>query len=285
MEEYDKYLDQIDLFVAYFATATQPLNVEITYNVKPWKDPSEYNIIISIVTVLRTDNENLVYEFSTKNTSELSQAYYFKPAIDISKYINSSYDEELVIVAKNKQKEMIIIAKNKQKEILLEKKRILWKDPVTNFRYGIMYNFGFAFQEEKFGYQMSISGYYPLSNNFYVGVALDGSFIIGELIESEFYYSDEVFNYTIGLYPLIGLVFPNRDSSGLVTKPFVDLRFGINEIGELVTLINGGIMLSEVLEGQNFTLEFATQIQLSGKNQGLWSLSVGLDLFAMLQEL
>lgn len=263
---YSTYLDQVDLFEAYFSSTKTPILVDISYRISPSSDFSEYVIILSSVNLVRSDNGKVFYSYPEAYLIYDFKSYMYTPKTYIKNVIE--YLSGMKIKTYTSENE------NKQGQVVVEKKRNSKKDEKkTRFRDGFYGNVGMAFfpSGPVNGLNVSISGCYTPIKNVYIGLALDGTYIPGETVWNPSYRS-------VGIYPLIGVVFQFRCSDNEEgVKGFGDVRFGFTKSGTLITILNIGMTLVPPLES-------SVKFQLSGEGAGMVCCTVSLHITGMIDE-
>ncbi len=99
-EEYNQYLDIVDLFEAYFSTTAEvALNGSCTYRIYVGENPSEYGVVVEAVTLYRSDTGETVYSHQDTRAMEQVMYYHYLPATTMDEW----YTSPLVRYQKNKQ--------------------------------------------------------------------------------------------------------------------------------------------------------------------------------------
>lgn len=264
---YNNYLDQVDLFEAYFSNTKLPLVINITYQISPTKNPSEYMVIPTGGELFRSDTGMNIGSFSKTFSIETADPYTYSPVTNVLPAVNSLYEK---IQDKN-------LKKNERKELL--------ENPSQNYREGLFVSLGFALLFPKPPYDTiatgpsySVSWYCTPFNNVYCGLAGEISFVGRSLPTGRKYYLTEEYIFTnnsIGIYPLVGVVFPIASSSNFILKPFIDLRFGVSN--SLISVLNLGLQFTNLKKA--IDMDVSLKLQLGGENNGLWSITFGFNTF------
>ena len=102
-EEYNQYLDIVDLFEAYFSTTAEvALNGSCTYRIYVGENPSEYGVVVEAVTLYRSDTGETVYSHQDTRAMEQVMYYHYLPATTMDEW----YTSPLVRYQKNKQQKL-----------------------------------------------------------------------------------------------------------------------------------------------------------------------------------
>jgi len=88
-EEYERYLDSVDLFEAYFSTADVALTGSITYRIYVGENPSEYGVGVESVTLRRTDTGETIYSHKDLEAMDRVMYYRHNPATPIEHWYTS----------------------------------------------------------------------------------------------------------------------------------------------------------------------------------------------------
>ncbi|MGD1817260.1 MAG: hypothetical protein ACPKNR_09530 [Pleomorphochaeta sp.] len=155
----------------------------------------------------------------------------------------------------------------------------LWKNPNRNFIYGLKVNFGLSTYKSLFGGNFSISYYYPLSEILYFGYSTDITAAYEKNNESQ--YPPDML--TIGGYPVLGVSYIYLTDIGDKYKLFLDYKFGLSS-DDFISFLNFGFEYPSfsVSNEQKYS-NIKIQLQLTGQNKGLCSISYGfnpLDIFS-----
>ena len=268
-DEYEKYLDEVDLFEAYFSSIASPLNIHLTYSISPGMNPSQYLVIFKKLTLTRMDNGETVY--SDKDLKEKMPPFDItvEPRYDLSKELEPYFKEKEAIVAKKEK----MLAEKKIKATDWEYKK---NSPKIYSRKTCFLDLGLAsdlssteYSSEP-GFMFSIKGYWPIAPYSYFGASLEYTGFYDSYTYSDYYSDSSVNKFTGGLSLLVGTVFPTPETSGIFAKGFGEIRFGLDSnSGNLITILGFGV------ESSGFEVGF--NIQTSGENCGLCSLIFGIE--------
>lgn len=289
--EYDKYLDEVDLFQAYFSSIAVPLNIELKYSITPGTNPSEYLVVFKELKLTRMDNGNTVY--SDKNAKEKipSVSFFVDPKIDLTHDLAPYF-----IKKRNIENE-----KNKIQNEKTAKQRV-WESKKNNLnhysRKNLFFDIGLSgiFTQlentSNVGYAFSLKGYWPIMPYTYFGGALEYvSSHISDTSNSSSYSTSsyrynnsdnygDVIASTSGLSFLFGVAFPAPKTSEIFNKGFAEIRFGYDSnLGNLITILGLGAEVSP--EGTPINIQMGLNIQMTGENSGLFTMTIGVDLLAI----
>jgi len=88
-EAYERYLDTVDLFEAYFSSIDVALTGSISCSIYVGEHPSEYGIVIESVTLRRTDTGERVYSHTDAAAMDRVRYYRYDPATPIEAWYTS----------------------------------------------------------------------------------------------------------------------------------------------------------------------------------------------------
>jgi len=254
-KRYEEYLNLVDLFEAYFATATNPLKAKIVYNITQGESPSHYNINIINVAISRTDNDESVFTYNSGSNPDKIQYYNYKPSTDIGE---SLY---LVAMVQATEERGAILAINEKKELMGGLK--------NNFEFSSRVSLAVNMYQSKMGFKFSYSIFLPaLENYLYFGLTMDINSNL--VIASSSTLSDYLSNYTLGFLQTVGLVCSIYVSDDLVVKQFASFSYAALSSGRAF-LLNAGIRISTA----KLKFDLTGQYHLMGTKSGLYSISLG----------
>ncbi|MGD1820460.1 MAG: hypothetical protein ACPKOI_11385 [Pleomorphochaeta sp.] len=238
----------------------------------------EINLINEVkeVSLIRNDiqGNNFVGHFYINDLYSFNRTY-FNFLIPNTLFEDFYYDTSTI--------EFYNKIKLSKKDIVEGVKRLnnekLWKNPNRNFIYGLKVNFGLSNYKSLFGGNFSISYYYPLSEILYFGYSTDITAVYEENNESN-YHPDML---TVGGYPVLGVSYIYLTDIGDKYKLFLDYKFGFSS-DDFISFLNFGFEYpSFSVNNEQKYSNIKIQLQLTGQNKGLCSISYGfnpLDIFS-----
>jgi hypothetical protein len=274
-EEYERYLDSVDLFEAYFSTADIALTGSISYRIYVGENPSEYGVVVESVTLRRTDTGETIY--SHKDSEAMDRVMYYRhdPAIPVEHWYTSrltQYHRSEIRKAENalsKSQRREALNAMMEKSTLNQSRMAMVTAGLTFARMegsAISYPFTLGFEAT---YRM------PFSNRLRLGFGMDLIQMAPEM--------------GITVYGTIELMFPLYDfprakpygSAGLMG--FVRGMFGMWYEGTDEEKMEGPHGLATLATGVRYVtpgmwLEQRVSVVLAGLHQGEFSTLVGIGV-------
>lgn len=259
MQAYEQYLNQVDIFEAFFSSVALPLLVEAEYAVKTSNSPSAYTLGIRSVKLFRTDTQALVYTYKPESSKETSLTYQYTPSTNIQKELD------------------VLFEKERRKEAKQLERKALFDDPRLNYRNDVTVHLGFAngaliepgITNQFSGSSFSLEAYYTPIRSLYVGMSIENHSIGVE--QNDTYLPARESG---GLLAIVGGIYPFLIGEDIILKPYADIRLGFGETIPMFLTLGVGY------RNKQFPLlfELDTRFQLSGTNAGLWAMSLGMSL-------
>lgn len=273
-ELYDDYLNEVDLFEAYFASIDQPLACDFSYIFSIGSAPSEYIIIPTRLVLFRLDSSETIYQLGFPNIHEHAKSYIHQPPINVEIDYNSMFVREQA-----------------REESKAARARAL--DP-KNMKYRSGFYFGFSASTAnhpsitdalKFAMNPKLTYYKTVFPHVYVGISLGWNNFFFQMKEPKYvdswYTSDEFelvpLSDTVGLYAITGVIYPFRIRSWYL-KPYVETHITVNTMLKFDLSLYSGLLFS--FKRKNFVIEFtiAMKYQALGESAGLFGLETGYGM-------
>ena len=217
-DEYENYLDTVDLFEAYLTSVATPLAASIEFNFDLGSLDSEYLIVIKRITLSRSDLGAESYAIDVDLSAVKPFIYQYHPSSDVNVAI-TKFIEQAVLIEH--------IERKKQEKI--DQKKLWMRESGKYYLEGIALDMGLVFQDN-IELKQNPVGCWNLTFQKTIAprVYIASSLVIGFFRENK----DETLTETSYLDFLagLGLIFPilkDKLYNRILLKPFAEIKAGI----------------------------------------------------------